>query len=272
MGLKPSELPAVTVSGATVSQPFHLRRLFAARHTETIEANEALFHETEPGYLFEIVSGCVRRYTMRCDGRRSIVAFSFEGDYCGHLLAEASALSAEAVTPLTVRRIGWAQLRAVLATEPPIEGELLQLARRELETTREHVALLGSNRAISKVASFLLSCAERLPSQDAEAHVLSLPMRRLDIADFLGLTIESVSRALTQLRLDGCISLKASNEVILEDTAALRQIADELPRDERGRMCRQGADASGDVCHSGVFIRSKCAAKRSNSSASSSHL
>lgn len=232
MTLKIVARSAATPSHTTTPKLSHLQRLFASRHTEWVDVNAALYGESEPDYLFEVVSGCVRRYTIRCDGRRAIVSFAFEGDYCGHFLEGTSALIAEAVTTLTVRRISGAQLRSAITEQPSIEGELLQLARRELDSARTHLVLLGSSSAVLKVASFLLSCTERLSSRDAKKQAVSLPMRRLDIADFLGLTIESVSRSLTLLKRRGCISLRGPNEVTLQNVSALRRIANEQSSEE----------------------------------------
>jgi len=77
-----------------------MQRLFASRHTERIDANEALFHEAESHWIFEVVSGCVRNYTLRRDGRRSIVSVSVEGDYCGNLFEGTNSLVTEAVTQI----------------------------------------------------------------------------------------------------------------------------------------------------------------------------
>jgi len=222
----------VTEEPASVLSQF--QRLFVSRHVERIDANEELYDEAEPSWAFEIVSGCVRHSTLRPNGRRSIVSFSFEGDYCGYLFGGTSGLVAEAVAPSTVRRIPVTQFRTALAQQPGLEVELLHLARRELDSARAHLLLLGSSSAVLRVASFLLSCAERLPSQDAGKYAVNLPMRRLDIADFLGLTIESVSRALTQLKRLRCISIRGANDVIFENVSMLRQLAHEETPDELG--------------------------------------
>ena len=264
------ELRTPAVSGLRTTGLPHLQSLFASKPAKRIEPNVALYLDAEPNALFEVVSGCVRRYAMRSDGRRSIIAFSFADEYCGCSLEGPNPLAAEAVTPVMVRRIDRFQLRAAIAQKPHLEAELLQLAWRELEDARAHMAVLGSNGAVSKVASFLLSCAARLPSRDGQTHVLDLPMPRLDIADFLGLTIESVSRALTRLRLSGCISLRSTSRVIFEDIAALRDIADELPRNET-RLPSRIAYAPGDARYGSLCSRRASSANRSNSSANSSH-
>jgi len=223
-------LPSTTMPATTKARPSQLQRLFAARPIERIEANRVLYRgDSESGFLFEIARGCVRHFTMCRDGRRSIVAFSFEGDYCGDPLERANIFSAEAITQLEVRRISGAQLRAAVANLPELEGELLALACRELESAQTHCVVLRSNSALAKVASFLVSSESRLASGDAPQRVIQLPMSRLDVADFLGLTIESVSRAFTQLKMCGYISVTGRNQIVIGEISALRKLADAYP-------------------------------------------
>lgn len=219
--------PLRAAPAAATALPWRLHGLFANSPIERIGVHDVLYREeTEPGFLFAIAEGCVRRFTMRHEGRRSIIGFAFAGDYCGDPFEGGHAMSAEAVTPVKVRRISRAQFRSAVAHHPEIGAEVLQLACRELARMNEHAMLLGLGAAHSRLASFLVSFEERLAPAAIGRRAIHLPMGRLDLADFLGLTIESVSRAFTQLKSFGVISLDGTNEVVIENISALRQIAE----------------------------------------------
>jgi CRP/FNR family transcriptional regulator len=139
------------------------------------------------------------------DGRRQITGFLLPGDYLGLAFAERYICSAEAVTPVRLCRFPRSAFLALLDQFPALEKALLGRAATELAAAQKQMLLLGRKTARERVASFLLQLAEREGADDGMA--MDLPMTRTDIADYLGLTIETVSRTLTNLRKTGLIAL-----------------------------------------------------------------
>ncbi len=208
-----------------------LRRLLASRPLEMIQAGDVILREETTSYhLYEIVNGCVRRLLIKPDGRRSIIDFLFAGDFFGDLLEGEHSLTAEAVTDLEIRRISRTQLHAAHAEFPHLENELLALAWHDLSAAQHHVVLLGANTARARVAMFLLEAAKWSKGSDRGVGAndeIDLPMSRLDIADFLGLTIESVSRVLTQFKVSGLISVRGIHKIALKKMPELQHLAGE---------------------------------------------
>lgn len=198
---------------------------------ELIQAGDVILREhTTSHHLYEIVNGCVRRLLIKPDGRRSIIDFLFAGDFFGDLLEGEHSLTAEAVTDLEIRRISRAQLHAAHAEFPHLENELLELAWHDLSAAQHHVVLLGANTARARMAMFLLKATKWSRGSDhggGTTDEIDLPMSRLDIADFLGLTIESVSRVLTQFKVSGLISVRGIHNIVLNKVPELQRLAGE---------------------------------------------
>lgn len=181
--------------------------------------NEEIYGEGEPSeFIYQVVSGAVRVYSVLSDGRRQIGAFYLPGDYFGFEAGDFRAMSAEAVTEARVRIVQRSSHLAVASLDPDLSRELWQATVRELQNARKHLVLLV-RRAEERVASFLLEMAERTKRPDIE-----LPMSRQDIADYLGLTIETVSRTLTHLEEAGLISLRSARRILLADRRKLEAL------------------------------------------------
>jgi CRP-like cAMP-binding protein len=189
----------------------------------TVRRDESLFYEGDPTeYYFKVVSGALRSCKLLADGRRHIGDFYLPGDFVG-LDAEADYIfSAEAVTDTTVVRYSRRSVDALAWEQPKVGQRLLGIARSRLCAARVQMMLLSRKTADERIASFLLGMADRGGDSD---HV-TLPMTRTDIGDHLGLTIETVSRSLSQLRKDGVISLVNSHEVVIRDRDALEDLAE----------------------------------------------
>jgi len=171
------------------------------------------------GLFFKVVSGVVRTCKFLNDGRRQIDAFYVPGDIFGFELGREYTLSAEAVCDCTVvpyRR------RSTKTThdDDVISQELFPYAMRSLARAQEHSLLLGRRSAAEKVAAFLIEWAWHT----GEGDIVSLAMTRQDIADYLGLTIETVSRTLSQLERDALIELPSARQIRLKDATALRDM------------------------------------------------
>ncbi len=171
-------------------------------------------------HVYKVVSGAVRGFRVLADGRRQISEFYLPGDLFGYEAGLERRASAEALadTVLVVAR------RSALAddTDGALARQLWRLAMAELQRSQEHVLTLGRRSASERVASFLVDLAERL----GDADDFELPMSRQDIADYLGLTIETVSRTLTQFQVSGLIKLAGCRKVRITRPAALADLCE----------------------------------------------
>jgi CRP/FNR family transcriptional regulator, nitrogen fixation regulation protein len=182
--------------------------------------NIEIYGEGEPAeYVYQVVSGAVRTYKILNDGRRQIGAFYLPGDVFGLEIGEKHELSAEAICNCTVAIIKRASLANLAARDNGVAQALWSLTARELQRMQKHVLLLVRT-AQERVASFLLEMADRT----AGAGLVELPMSRQDIADYLGLTIETVSRTLTLLEGQAAIALPSARRVQLTNLRELRRL------------------------------------------------
>jgi CRP/FNR family transcriptional regulator, nitrogen fixation regulation protein len=158
--------------------------------------------ENEPAdYVYQVKKGAVRSYKLLSDGRRQIGAFHLVGDIFGLTNGENHRFTAEAVVDTTLWLMKRRSLEVMSQTDGVLARNLLSLTTRSLQHAEDHMLLLGRKDSLEKVATFLLEMDKRL------ADAMTLPMSRRDIADYLGLTLETVSRALSRLRRAGAISL-----------------------------------------------------------------
>lgn len=182
--------------------------------------NAEIYGEDEPAdYLYKVVSGAVRTYKILADGRRQIGAFYLPGDIFGLEMSEAHAFSAEAIADSSVMVIKRSVVMDLAARDSGMAQQLWTLTGRELQRAREHVLLLIKN-AQERVAGFLVEMARR----GAGANTIQLAMSRQDIADYLGLTIETVSRTLTQFERSAAIALPTSRQIEIRNRAALARL------------------------------------------------
>ncbi|MGD9880421.1 MAG: helix-turn-helix domain-containing protein [Reyranella sp.] len=188
--------------------------------TLRLARGEELFAEGEPAeYFYRIVSGTVRTCKLLSDGRRQIDAFHLPGDIFGIEACAEHRFSAEAVGDATVMAYRRSSLDRLTREHAAFGEQVLSSMLRNLQRAQDHMLLLGRKNAKEKIASFLLDLAQRLHERDH----LELPMQRNDIADHLGLTIETVSRTLTEFARSGLIALAAgSRSIALVDKAGLK--------------------------------------------------
>jgi CRP/FNR family transcriptional regulator, nitrogen fixation regulation protein len=205
---------AVVMRGAADVPPSPVvRRRFAK--------GEALFAEGDRAeFFYKIVSGTVRTAKLLSDGRRQIEAFHLAGDVFGLESGQDHRFTAEAVDDVVVETYRRRHSASLLQDHPQLGEQLMSSMLQSLGRAHEHMVLLGRKTAQEKIATFLLDLAERLHHSGR----LDLPMQRTDIADHLGLTIETVSRTLSQMVRDGLIKLAAGRTIILSDRAALEQL------------------------------------------------
>jgi CRP/FNR family transcriptional regulator, nitrogen fixation regulation protein len=182
--------------------------------------NVEIYGENEPAdYFYKVISGTVRTYKVLNDGRRQIGGFYLPGDVFGFETASEHSFSAEAITNAKVLVIRRSTVTALAVRDPAAAQLLLGATMRELARAQDHVMLLVKT-AQERVAGFLLEMVDR----GAGRNEVELPMSRQDIADYLGLTIETVSRTLTILENTAAIALPTSRRIVLRNRAALRQL------------------------------------------------
>lgn len=188
----------------------------------TFSRDQEIFGEgDDAASVFTVVKGVVRTFKVLSDGRRQIDAFHLPGDVFGLEPGSDYGCSAEAVSDVTVRIIRRHLVGKLVESDPALAGQLVEVTALALNRARNHILLLGRKSAREKIASFLLGLAKRLSDKPS----LDLPMSRADIADHLGLTIETVSRTLTQFQRQGLIELPTTRRVIrLRDVEALDQL------------------------------------------------
>src|SRR5215472_10358236 len=204
---------ADAVNTDSLSQSMHLMGATMAYPRDT-----EIFGENEPAdYLYKVVRGAVRTYKILTDGRRQVSGFYLPGDIFGLEFADEHTLSAEAISDAKVLVVKRSAVNALAGRDPSVAQQLFALTGHELHRVQDRILLLIKN-ARERVASFLLEMAERAAHSDT----IDLPMSRQDIADYLGLTIETVSRTLSSLETAAAIEvLPSSRRIVLRNRAAL---------------------------------------------------
>ncbi len=187
---------------------------------------EILFFEGDPSrHFFTIRKGVVRLVRAFPDGRRSIIGFLHDGDFLGGRFGERSyQATAEAITDIEYCRILTSDLRRLTEEFPGLEHQLLAMSADRMTAAENHIVLLSRKTAIEKVAAFLLACQEK---EDAEVPPdrFELPMSRTDIADYLGLTIETISRVMAKLADSSLISIRDARQITVNNQVELNLLA-----------------------------------------------
>lgn len=207
--------------------PEDLARLDALAEGQNFTPGQALVHEGDRAdHLFNITSGSVRVYKLLPDGRRQITGFLFAGDFLGLASRDSHAFTAEAIEPSTACRFRRSEYQALVDATPALERALFERARHELAAAQNQMLLLGRKTAQERIASFLLDLPAHDPLRETPDGLVRLPMTRTEIADYLGLTIETVSRVLTKLKTQNVIRLLSLHELRIERPERLRAIAE----------------------------------------------
>jgi CRP/FNR family nitrogen fixation transcriptional regulator len=196
--------------------PEHLGRNLA------VKRDDAIFWQGDPAkYCFRVISGAVRICTLMIDGRRQVADFFAGGDMIGFDFADTYAFTAEAVTDSVVRQYPRSTILNLLTSDRQLSHQMLALACRRLTSAQHQLVTLGRKTAEERIATFLLALAGR---QKRQSRQIELPMSRTDIADHLGLTVETVSRVLTRLKKQNVIELPSPHSVRITDAATLEDL------------------------------------------------
>jgi CRP/FNR family transcriptional regulator, nitrogen fixation regulation protein len=174
--------------------------------------------ESSTDYVYQVTSGAVRNYKLLSDGRCQITAFYLPGDIFGFDRGTRRQTTTDAITTTTIRAVKRGDIEAAAAEDLQLTRLLLSMAIEELDHARQQIVLLGRKTAIERVAAFLLEMERRLPA----SNILALPMSRRDMGDYLGLTLETVSRAFSRFHDQGILDFLDARHIALKNRARLR--------------------------------------------------
>ena len=218
--VRPPVAPPTAAAAASHQQSLEALEVFAS--TVTARKDAELYAQGDTAhYCYRILRGCVRTVKLMEDGRRQVNEFLFAGDWFGFDALQAHDFAAEAVSDVVLQRYPRHACDTMAAADVRIAGSLLSLATSNLRSARDRMVTLGRKTASERIAGFLLEMTRRMP-QDGDG-VVALPMNRGDMADHLGLTIETVCRCLAQFRRDGTIRLTRTS-LAVQNREALRSI------------------------------------------------
>jgi CRP/FNR family transcriptional regulator len=203
-----------------------LSRLAATAVMRDIAKGETFIEEGDSATdFFNVTRGTVKLFKMLPDGRQQVTGFAGAGHFLGLAVSDTYAFSAEAIEQTKVCRFSRPKLRALLHDFPSLEERLLQTACNELVSAQEQMLLLGRKTARERVASFLIARLDPAIPCTGLSDVIPLPMTRGEIADYLGLTIETVSRTFSRFKAEKRIAIPSNTEVVILDRTGLSSMA-----------------------------------------------
>jgi CRP-like cAMP-binding protein len=216
-------VPSHTARAGQAIAPDRLERLgTVVRH----ERNRTIYFEGDDvQHCFKVRSGTVRLCKMTEDGRRQIAAFLSAGDLFGWVDRDTYSFSAEAVTDVTVEKYSRRSIDDAATADPTMMHRMLAVVSEQLTSAHNHLLLLGRMTAPERIASFLIDLAKRKSASRADAGTIELHMNRKDLADYLGLTVETVSRVMSALKRKGLISFSTPECVRVTQSTALERLA-----------------------------------------------
>jgi CRP/FNR family transcriptional regulator len=202
-----------------------LEDLFSKQTAERFEAGSAVFWEGDTAsHVFTVVEGVFRVFKIMTDGRRVITGFIYPGDLLGVSLKENYLYTAEAVTTAKLRRFSRTRFQDEINRSPELRPQLFARLCDEMAAAQDQMVLLARKSAEERVSSFLLVMVRRLCRDRQEYPVIEIPMTRQDMADYLGLTIETVSRTMTLLESEAAIALPSARRVVVRSRRRLQQL------------------------------------------------
>ncbi|MGI9404598.1 MAG: helix-turn-helix domain-containing protein [Hyphomicrobium sp.] len=211
--------------GNLVSEGLLDRRLRTAT-PRLLQAREHIFFDGDPkDYVYQVEKGAVCLYKTLPDGRRQIVDFAYPGDIVGLSTLKTHVFSAQAIALTRLRCLAVGLLEEMARNDPRVGVQLYQALSDQLLSAHDLLLTVGQRNATERLAALLMALSRRNERGGADPERVALPMTRADIADFLSLTIETVSRTFTKLRQSGFIDLAHSSLVVIRDRRALGRLA-----------------------------------------------
>ncbi len=210
-----------------VLSPSELQQLHAISSHKIFEQGELIVEEDATvRQVANVLGGTIKLFKLLPDGRQQITGFLFAGDFLGPMLSGEYATFAEAVGRVELCVFDQDRLRERMDAWPHLERRLFEDATATLDRALDWMLLLGRKTAGERVASFFVMLADRVGPKDEPQALIEVPMSRSDIADYLGLTMETVSRQISQLKRTGLVRAPSQHMLELTDLAALRRIAE----------------------------------------------
>lgn len=204
-----------------------LSELSKANRHRDLEAGDCLFFEGDPAEAYYVVvDGALKLYKLLPDGRRQVIGFLFKGDFLGHTFSTEHSFTVEALTPTALCQMPRDKFELFVSESRPLGRKLLQVATNGLAGAQEQMLLLGRKTAQERLASFLIWLSARAEERGEDGDHLGVPMSRTDMGDYLGLTVETVSRTITKLKTGGLISLSERGFIEIRDRDRLEEIAE----------------------------------------------
>jgi CRP/FNR family transcriptional regulator len=206
--------------------PLGLEDYLARAVPRRLDTHEHLFCEGDQRtHIYRVESGALSLYRVLQNGRRQVVGFAYPGDLVGLGVAERHVFAAEASAATVVKGVSVGQINQIAAEDPLFAMRLYETLSGELALAREMLVTIGRRDAAERVATFLLALSRRNARVGRDASLILLPMTRSDIADFLGLTTETVSRTITKLTTGRIIDRDQRHAIRLLDTDGLEAVA-----------------------------------------------
>ncbi len=214
----------ILASAAYAANPKQMLALCSVKRK--LSKNSTLMHEEDKvKHVYEVVSGTVKTSKLLTDGRRQIIGFFSVGDIIGLPVEFAAFYSIEAVTQATILCYPITQLHTVMGQSDDLRKLVFNRIHCELEKHIEHMISLGRKRPKERIATFLLDYHNKRVDMGFADHVIELPMSRVDISDYLGLTQETVCRVLSHFKRQAIITAKNSHEITVLDLSSLQRVA-----------------------------------------------
>lgn len=221
-----SSVYPVSASPAPVTLTDYLQKIQGYGARQHFQRNETIFNQGDAAdQVYKVLSGTIRLCRYMPDGRRYIVEFLLPGDLIGFVESAEQPVSAEAVTEVTLLAFPRACFDRLAKESETVRAQLLSHLSSTLLNAHQHMFVLGCQKAKERLVSFLVRLADKLDLSYDDR--LDLPMSRQDIADHLGLTIETISRSITALRNEGAVLVPNAHQLILRDMPSLRALAAE---------------------------------------------
>jgi CRP/FNR family transcriptional regulator, anaerobic regulatory protein len=212
--------------GASLQHASRLDACFAEAPGRHLKANEPLFAEGDcKSNAYMIESGAVMIYKILSDGMRQIVSFAFPGDIIGLEVGDEHTYDAQTLATTRIRSVPAVSLWRRAAADPALTKELVECLSRDIADARDHLLTVGRMCATSRIATLLLALVRRNERRGLDATNIFLPVRRSDMADFLCLSVETVSRSLTELKIAHVIRLRGWRQIEVRDRAMLERLA-----------------------------------------------
>ncbi len=216
----------------SVFTDLEIEDLFQLAHIRRIKTGAYLLHEEDPvRQVYNVSSGALALERLASNGAKQIMAFCYAGDFIGIASGPSYSVSARALKPLTACQWQEADLQSLYKKHPKLETRVHDITSRVVEAIMDQLFVLGRKKATEKIAWFLLFIETRQANARGytsahKSRSFKMPMTRVDIADYLGLTVETVSRAFSQLNSKGMIEITDKWTITIKDRAALTALGD----------------------------------------------